>query len=431
MLAIEDLRGELTEEQIEDMVRETLKDFSRVRKVLLIHPDYTRNDFTDRLVPIIYRELKKKQMTRIDGLNAGGTHRKMTEQEIEVKLGLDKENDLIFDHLYNHQFDQPDQLVTVGQISAGFVSEQTKNELNQAIPVVVNKLSTEHYDLIITLTGTSPHEAAGYAGGLKIFFPGISGPTVIDLLHWAAVLVGIPNIIGSVDNPARKVINKGSSYIFEAIRAPVVSFDMVFDEGVDNKIIPKGLYSGEGFNGFKEAYEAAVRASSRIHIVYIEKPIEQAVQKMDLYYDEIWTAGKGSYKLQYPGVMAQGGEIIIYAPHIHCFHSQYEMENSIKEIGYHCKEYVLQFVKKFPDFSRNVAAHVINVRGSGKYNPKTGEENCDFQVTLATGIPEDICHKVGLGYRDPATIHKEDFKSSNRLWIEHGGKYLYKLTDNQ
>jgi len=427
MLSIENLQEELTDIQLENMVRETLKDFSSAKKVLLIHPDYTRIDFTDKLVPMIYRELKKKQMTRIDGLNAGGTHRKMTEQEIKVKLGVDKENDLIFDHLYNHQFDQPEQLLSVGEIASTFVSEQTKNELNQSIPVVVNKLITDDYDLIITLTGTSPHEAAGYAGGLKIFFPGISGPTVIDLLHWSAVLVGIPNIIGSVDNPARKVINKGSSYIFEAIKAPVVSFDMVFEEGQNNSIIPKGLYSGVGFDGFIEAYEAASRASSQMHIVYIEDPIEQAVQKMDLCYDEIWTAGKGSYKLQYPGVMASGGEVIIYAPHIKCFHSQQEMEKSIKEIGYHCKEYVLQYVKKFPDFSRNVAAHVINVRGSGKYNQKSGEENYDFQVILATGIPEDVCHKVGLGYRDPASIRREDFTSSKRIWIEHGGKYLYKL----
>jgi lactate racemase len=427
MLKIEELQKELTDIQLEDMVRETLKDFPRAKKVLLIHPDYTRVDFTDRLIPMIYRELKKKQMVRIDGLNAGGTHRKMTEAEIKTKLGLDKRSELVFDNLYNHQFDQPEKLITVGEISADFVSEQTKNELNKPIPVVVNKLITDDYDLIITLTGTSPHEAAGYAGGLKVFFPGISGPTVIDLLHWAAVLVGIPSIIGSMDNPARRVINKGSSYIFEAIKAPVVSFDMVFEEGENDEIIPKALYSGVGFDGFIEAYEAACRASSQIHIVHINEPVEQAVQKMGLCYDEVWTAGKGSYKLQYPGVMAKGGEIIIFAPHIHCFHSQRNMDQDMKTIGYHGKDYVHEYLKKYPDFSRNVAAHVINVRGPAKYNPQNGEEDFDFQVTLATGIPEDICHKVGLGYRNPASIQREDFEGPNKLWIEHGGKYLYKL----
>ncbi len=429
MIVIEELQGELTDIQLEDIVRGTLKDFSQVEKVLFIHPDYSRVDYTNRLVPIIYQELKKKKMRRIDGLNAGGTHRKMTEQEIKNKLGLN--NNLVFDHLYNHQFDQPEQLVTVGEISSAFVSEQTKNELNQSIPVVVNKLIVEDYDLIIALTGTSPHESAGYAGGLKIFFPGISGPEVIDLLHWAAVLVGIPNIIGSVDNPARRVINEGSSTIFKAIKAPVLSFNMVFQEGESNQIIPKGLYTGVGFDGFIEAYQEAARASSQIHIINIEEPLKQAVQVMDLCYDEFWTAGKGSYKLQSPGVMTKGGKIIIYAPHIQCFHSQKDMEKSIKDLGYHCKDYVNQYIKKVPDISRNVAAHVINVRGSGRYEPKTGEENCDFKITLATGIPESVCQDVGLGYRDPDSVRREDFSGDNQLWIEHGGKYLYKLTKNK
>jgi len=425
MLSVEDIKGELTDIQLEELVSKILKDFNHVKKVLLIHPDYSRVDFTDRLVPIIYRELKNKQMTQIDSLNAGGTHRKMSEQEIKTKLGLN--DDLVFDHLYNHQFDQLDKLVTVGEISSSFVSEQTNNELNQSIPVVVNKLITEDYDLIITLTGTSPHESAGYAGGLKIFFPGISGPGVIDLLHWAAILVGIPKIIGSVDNPARRVINEGSSYIFQAIQAPVISFNMVFEEADQNKIIPKGLYTGINFDGFLKAYQAAAEASSQIHIIYLEEPLEKAVQVMDLCYDEVWTAGKGSYKLQFPGVMVKGGEIIIYAPHIEFFHSQRQMDQGMKDLGYHGKEYVHEYLKNHPDFSRSVAAHVINVRGLGKYNPKTDEENFDFKVTLATGIPEGICHDVGLGYRDPSSIHKEDYMKPKRLWIEHGGKYLYKL----
>jgi len=425
MLSMEDIKGELTDVQLEEMVREALKDFHQIRKVLLIHPDYSRVDFTDRLVPILYRELKKKNLIQIDSLNAGGTHRKMTDQEIRNKLGI--REGIVFTNHYNHQFDNPEQLVQVGEIDSSFVSEQTSQQLKQSIPVVVNRLILEDYDLIIALSGTSPHESAGYAGGLKVFFPGISGPQVIDLLHWAAVLVGIPEIIGTIDNPARRVINEGSSYIFKAIKAPVISLNMLLQEVESNKVLPKGLYIGMNYDGFQEAYQAAAMASSKIHIIYIDQPLEQAVQVMNLCYDEFWTAGKGSYKLQSPGVMAKGGEIIIYAPHIHRFHSQQDMEKSIRELGYHCKDYVLEYLKKFPDTSRNVAAHVINVRGSGIYNLDNGEEKCDFQVTLATGIPEEVCKDVGLSYRDPVTIEKKNFRQKSQLWIEHGGKYLYKL----
>ncbi|MEA2087335.1 MAG: lactate racemase domain-containing protein [Candidatus Caldatribacteriota bacterium] len=423
MLSIENLKGELTEEQLEEIVKESLKDFKSVKKVLLIHPDYTRTDFTDKLIPLIYQELKNKGMSQIDSLNAGGTHRSMTEEEIRSKLGLPSQ--INFDNYYNHEYNDPQQLMTVGEIPASFVAEKTQGELSQSIPVVVNKLITEDYDLIITLSGTVPHEAAGYAGGLKVFFPGISGPGVIDFFHWAAVIVGIPKIIGSINNSAREVINKGSSYVFNKIKVPALSFNMVFEE-TGHRVIPKGLYVGGGFDGFIKAYKQAAKASSQLHIVYIDKPLECAVQVIDKSYDEIWTAGKGSYKLQSPGVMASGGEIIIYAPHINCFHSRPEMDLALRQIGYHCKDYVKKYLESNPEFSKNIAAHVINVRGAGSFDVNSGKEEFNFKVTLATGISKDICESVGLGYRNPDSIRKEDFISPRKLWIENGGKYLLK-----
>ena len=48
-------------------------------------------------------------------------------------------------------------------------------------------------------------------------------------------------------------------------------------------------------------------------------------------YDDLWTAGKAVYKLEL--VVADGGEVIIYAPHlkeISRVHGKY-----IYEIGYH------------------------------------------------------------------------------------------------
>ena len=424
MLSIENLKEELTEEQLKEIVKESLKDFSSVKKVLLIHPDYTRTDFSDKLVPLIYQELKSKGMKHIDSLNAGGTHRAMTEEEIRSKLGLSSQ--INFDNYYNHEYSNPQRLVTVGEIPASFVAEKTQGELSQSIPVVINKLITEDYDLIITLSGTVPHEAAGYAGGLKVFFPGISGPGVIDLFHWAAVIVGIPKIIGSINNSAREVINKGSSYVFNKIKVPVLSFNMIFEEK-EHQVIPKGLYIGGGFDGFIEAYKQASRASSQLHVIYLDEPLKVAVQVIDKSYDEIWTAGKGSYKLQNPGVMAPGGEIIIYAPHINCFHSRSEMDLALRQIGYHCKDYVKKYLELNPEFSKNIAAHVINVRGAGSFDVNSGKEEFEFKVTLATGISKEICESVGLGYRNPDSIRKEGFIGPGKLWIENGGKYLYKI----
>jgi Uncharacterized conserved protein len=103
------------------------------------------------------------------------------------------------------------------------------------------------------------------------------------------------------------------------------------------------------------------------------------------------------------------------------------MNLALKQIGYHCKDYVKKYLESNPDFSKNIAAHVINVRGTGSFDVNSGKEEFDFKVTLATGISKEICELVGLGYRNPDSICREDFIRPGKLWIENGGKYLYKI----
>ncbi|HYV37324.1 MAG TPA: hypothetical protein VE988_16570, partial [Gemmataceae bacterium] len=133
--------------------------------------------------------------------------------------------------------------------------------------------------------------------------------------------------------------------------------------------------------------------------------------------------GKGSYKLQRPGVMAEGGEIILYAPHIDVFHSKPALDSAIRALGYHGLDYVVNHCRNCPDVDRNVAAHVINVRGLG--TRVNGQERFPFRVTLASKISAEDCRAVGLDYRDPATLRREDFQGRGKLWIEEGGQWLY------
>ncbi|MFM7150062.1 MAG: lactate racemase domain-containing protein, partial [Gemmataceae bacterium] len=325
---------------------------------------------------------------------------------------------------HNHPFDRPEWLLQAGVLPESLVAAETEGQLRRDLPITVNRLVSADYDGIIALSGTLPHECLGYSGGTKILFPGISGPEVIGLLHWAAVLVGVPRIIGCLDNPARRVVDAGAREIFRLIGdRPILSLDMVYTEDEAHRAVPRGLFWGLGPAGFAEALREAAELSSRLHIRHLDAPLRVAVQHIPTRYDEVWTAGKGSYKLQKPGVMAPDGEVILFAPHIHAFHSHPAMDAAIRRIGYHGRDWVVDYCRRHPDFDRNIAAHVINVRGLGSL--RDGVEHFPFRVTLASQIPERDCRSMGLGYRDPASIRREDFSGPGSLWIEEGGQWLY------
>ena len=61
---------------------------------------------------------------------------------------------------------------------------------------------------------------------------------------------------------------------------------------------------------------------------------------------------------------------------------------------------------------------------------ENGVEKCRVRVTLATGIPEAVCRKINLGYRDPASIRMEDYanrEDEGILCVPHAGEILYRL----
>ena len=412
----------LTPDDLRRLLATALAD-TRVRRVLLIHPDYSRNDFCPLLVPLLYDQLRAHGLERLDTLNAGGTHRAMSAEELHAKLGLHPDRHPLLGEMANHRYADPSALMVAGTIPAAFVAEKTAGHLAEPLTVTVNRMLADDYDLVIALSGTVPHEALGFSGGTKILFPGVSGPEVIALLHWAAVLIGIPRLIGTLDNPARDVVDAGARFIFDLVGRPMLALNMVYTEDEHHHAVPRGLFAGWGPDGFADALRRAADLSSRLHIHYLDAPVEVAVQRIPTMYDEVWTAGKGSYKLQRPGVLAPGGEIILLAPHIHQFHSDPELDAAIRAIGYHGLDYVVDYLRQNPGFNRNVAAHVINVRGVGAW--AGGVERFGFRVTLASRISERDCERVGLGYRDPASVRAEDYATTGRLWIEEGGQWLY------
>jgi len=141
-------------------------------------------------------------------------------------------------------------------------------------------------------------------------------------------------------------------------------------------------------------------------------------------YDELWTAGKCMYKLE--PVLADNGELIIYAPHMNeiCVsHGKH-----IEEVGYHCRDYFLKQWDKFKHVPWGVLAHSTHVRGIGTF--ENGVEKCRAKVTLASRIPQAKCEAINLGYHDPKSIRMEDFanrEDQGVLLVPKAGEMLYRL----
>jgi nickel-dependent lactate racemase len=143
---------------------------------------------------------------------------------------------------------------------------------------------------------------------------------------------------------------------------------------------------------------------------------------MPTKYEDIWTAAKGFYKLE--PIVADGGEVIIYAPHI----TQVSvMHPQITEIGYHCRDYFLGQWDRFKNRPWGDLAHSTHLRGQGTWDPDHGERD-RVTVTLATGIPEEIVRSVNLNYLDPETVDIAAYEADPDTFVEpHAGEVLYRL----
>ena len=128
-------------------------------------------------------------------------------------------------------------------------------------------------------------------------------------------------------------------------------------------------------------------------------------------------------------VVADGGELIIYAPHI----SDVSVTHGelIESIGYHVRDYFVKQPDRFADIPGGVMAHSTHVRGIGTY--ENGVEKPRINVTLTTNIPEEICKKINMGYRDPETIDVNDFvnrEDDGILYVKKAGEMLYRLKND-
>jgi nickel-dependent lactate racemase len=407
----------------EDDVRELMGDALALaeldgKRVLVIIPDSTRT----APLPLFFRLLYEQaggRVAALDYLVALGTHPPMSEEALNHLVGItaeERRTKYAGIGLYNHRWDLPDTLVQAGTIPAAEIERLSNGLLAQDLPVTVNRMLFD-YDLLIVCGPVFPHEVVGFSGGNKYFFPGTSGPEVINFTHWLGALMTSYEIIGTRYTPVRAVIDRAASFI----DVPKLCFAMVVTyEGL------AGLYVGLP----EAAWEAAADLSSQVHVVYVDQPYRRVLSIMPHMYDDLWTAAKGMYKME-PAI-ADGGEVVIYAPHIS--EISYTHGRVIDQVGYHVRDYFVKQWDRFKQYPWGVLAHSTHLRGIGTYDAETGIERPRIRVTLATGIPRERCERVNLGYLDPATVDVSEWQGREDegiLVVPKAGELLYLVKGNR
>jgi len=408
--------GTMTEAEVREIVTEAFAAHDMTgKRVLFITPDATRSGPMDVMFRVFYDVLGGK-VAALDYLIALGTHMPMDEAALNKLFGLTAEERAGLYakvNIFNHEWEKPETFKQIGVITADEIEAITGGLMRMEVPVTINKKLWE-YDQVIICGPTFPHEVVGFSGGNKYFFPGVAGPEVINFSHWLGAVITSWKVIGTKSTPVRAVINKAASFI----DVPKLCFSMIV-KGHHDLV---GLYFGTP----EDAYSAAADLSAQHHVIYVEKPFKRVLSVMPELYDDIWTAAKGMYKME-PAI-ADGGEVIIYAPHID--EISYTHGKVLDEVGYHCRDYFLKQWERFKDYPWGVLAHSTHVSGMGEYDAETCIETRRIKVTLATRVPPERCAQVNLGYLDPDSINLDEWKGREGegvLVVPRAGEMLYRL----
>lgn len=383
------------------------------RSVCLVIPDSTRSGPLPLLLSAVHGALTGR-VSRLTAVIALGTHQAMTDEQISRHLGLVSGSvDATYPGMtvLNHEWWDPDTFVSLGRISSERVGELSEGRLAMEADVQFNRHVAQH-DVALVLGPVFPHEVVGFSGGNKYFFPGVAGPEIINLTHWVGALITSSAIIGTRGTtPVRALIDEAAAML----PSRRLAFCVVGQSGTS------ALHAA-AFGTPEQAWAVAAGVSAEAHVQYLDAPLRRVVALIPTKYDDIWTAAKGFYKLE--PVVADGGEVILYAPHVDQFSVTH---TEIDDIGYHCRDYFVKQWDRFSGVPWGVLAHSTHLRGTGTYDDVDGER-CRVAVTLVTGIPREKVLGANLGHMAPEAFDLAAYEADpDTMVVTNAGEVLFRL----
>ena len=375
---------EISPDELEQGLYSALGKIGPRKKVLVVPPDFTRfHSRAGEITTLLYK-FYGKNLTDI--LPALGTHVPMTGREInEMFRNVPKE--LFRVH------DWRNDVVTVGTIPGGFVSEVTAGAIDYSWPAQLNRLVINGgHDLIFSVGQVVPHEVIGMANYNKNLFVGTGGQEGINKSHFVGAVYGMEKMMGKTDTPVRKLLNYASEHFISHL--PVIYIHTVMGRNDSGKLVMRGLYIGDDY----EVFTRAAKLSIKVNFTVVDKPLKKVVVWLDpSEFKSTWLGNKSIYRTRM--AMADKGELIVMAPGLKEFGEDREIDRLIRKYGYRGTPATLEALKANEELKQNLsaAAHLIPGSSEGR-----------FSITLCPGLlTREEIESVNFRYSELSEMMKK------------------------
>lgn len=253
------------------------------KRVVIIADDLTRQTPSHLMIPLLLEELNRAGVRdeQVSVLIALGTHRPMTEAEIEAHFTPAVTRRV---RVFNSPWQDEAQLADLGVTPAG-------------TPIRVARLACEA-DFLIGLGSIVPHHIPGYSAGAKIVQPGISGAVTTGATHLFSTRTR-RSYLGFIESPVRAEME-------------------TIAERVGLRTILNGVLNAEGrlvrafYGDLRAAFRAGVATARAVYGVAIPAQADIVIAGSHPCDIEFWQAHKSLYPADI--AVKEGGTVIVVTP---------------------------------------------------------------------------------------------------------------------
>ena len=358
------------------------------RRVLLVPPDHTRLHSRAGEITAELFEVLTGAGCEVAVLPALGTHAAMTPDDVALLFGGRVPASVVRRHRWR------DGLVRLGEIGAAEVAAISHGRFTEPIPVEVDELLLDGWDLVVSIGQVVPHEVIGMANFTKNLVIGLGGAPTVHRSHFLGAVADMETIMGRVDGPVRHVVDAA----FDRFVAPRVTVLWILTvmQDAPGGVVQRGLFAGTGrsTDSGGTAYRAAAALAVRTNVTVVDRPFDRVACWLDPdEFRTTWLGNKAIYRTRM--AIADGGELIVLAPGVTRFGEDAFIDALIRRHGYRGTPATLAALGADAELAANLgaAAHLIHGSSEGRFTIVYCTD------PAAGGLARDEVGAVGFAWR--------------------------------